>query len=121
MMGSTSYLVNARDKAGLLVAMARALAGDAEISFEGDLASCHLRELPRASALETEVLRRNTLDPLQDFVVLPLEEETIKEVLADVIHSGRLSKILHVQIAKARTSRFRRLRQLPSRVHGGSR
>ena len=59
-----------------------ALAGGARISFEGDLRHCVFPpELPRSSA-ETFVLRRNTIAPVQDFVVLPLEPETIAPILA---------------------------------------
>jgi hypothetical protein len=98
---STTYLIDARDKPGLLIAVARALAGGAHISFEGDLSCCALQRLPNASVDETEHLRRNTLSPLQDFVVLPLEPDTLKSILDEVLPDARLLKqIIHVQIVK---------------------
>ena len=92
----------ARDKPGLLVAMMRVLAGAAHISFEGRLAECRdLYALPGASEVETTVLRRNTLFPRQDFVVLPLEAPTLRPILDVVLPAGRLVRdIVHVQIER---------------------
>ena len=95
------YSLVARDKPGLLIAMMRALAGNALISFEVDLSPCQLWTIPGASAEETGSLRRNTLVPRQDFVVLPLEADTIRPILAEIIPEGRaVHDVVHVQIAK---------------------
>lgn len=93
------YWIVPRDKPGLLVAMMRALAGDAHVSFEGDLSRCKFPEQLRLSGEETDVLRRNTTSPRQDFVVVPLEADTIRPIL-DVVLPGRryLVDIIHVQI-----------------------
>lgn len=100
MMDERYWLV-ARDKPGLLIAMMRALAGNAHISFEGDLSRCQLSAIPGASGEESEALRRNTLVPRQDFVVLPLEAENIRRILAEILPSGRVvHDIIHVQIEK---------------------
>src|SRR5438552_2787504 len=97
------YWLVARDKPGLLIAMMRALAGDAHISFEGDLSRCReLFDLPGASMQETEVLRRQTLYPVQDLVVLPLEPDGIRAILDAVLPEGRVvHDIVHVQIETA--------------------
>src|SRR5438094_4041514 len=94
------YWLVARDKPGLLVAVMRALAGDAHISFEGDLSRCRgLFAMPGASTEETDALRRQTLYPVQEFVVLPLEPETVRPILAEVLPEGRVVlDIIHVQI-----------------------
>jgi hypothetical protein len=53
----------------------------------------------QASGHETEALRRQTMFPKQDFVVVPLEVETIRPIL-DVILPGRryLDDIIYIQI-----------------------
>lgn len=94
---SGAHWLVARDRPGLLHAMMRALAGKAYISFEGDLSGCMgLFDLPGADRAETPVLKRITSYPVLDFVVLPLEPETmtpiwrafdpIRRVVRDVIH-----------------------------------
>jgi hypothetical protein len=97
------YWLVARDKPGLLIAVMRALVGGAHISFEGDLSRCRgLLTLPGASTEETEDLRRQTLYPVQEFVVLPLEPETVRPILAEVLPEGRVVRdIIHVQIERA--------------------
>ncbi len=47
---------------------------DSRVSFEGDLERLALAELPGASTSETPVLRRQTLAPTLDFVVIPIRE-----------------------------------------------
>jgi hypothetical protein len=96
------YWLVARDKPGLLVAMMRALPGDAHISFEGDLSRCsRLFGLPGASPSETEILHRQTIYPVLDFVVLPLEPETIRPILDEVLPEGRaVHHIIHTQIER---------------------
>ncbi len=91
----------ARDKQGLLTAMMHALAGNAHISFEGDLSRCTFPSDLTPVTEETPSLVRNTMDPRQDFVVLPLEEQTIRPILEVVLPKKRFTKnILHIQIEK---------------------
>jgi hypothetical protein len=96
------YWLVARDKPGLLVAMMRALAGGARISLEGELSRCHgVLSLPGASVEETEVLLRATIYPVQGFVVLPLESETVRPILDQILPEGRVVRdIIHVQIER---------------------
>ena len=98
---STRYWIDPRDKPGLLHAMMQALAGDARISFEGNLSRCIFSDNLKPSADETESLCRQTAVPKQDFVVLPLELDTVKPIL-DVVLPGRryLDDIIHIQIER---------------------
>lgn len=95
------YWIVARDKPGLLVAMMRALVGNAHISFEGDLRRCAFPEGIEQSHAETAALVRNTAVPRQDFVVLPLELHTLQPILDVVLPDGRYMRdIIHIQIEK---------------------
>ncbi len=102
------YWLQARDKPGLLIAMMRLLAGDARISFEGDLSHADsLFLIPGASREETPVLRRNTTDPVQDFVVIPLDATTLPALIREAAVSDRLTHdVLHVQIEKSDALEF---------------
>jgi hypothetical protein len=94
-----------RDKARLLTAITEKLGGDAHISFEGSLRHLSLLTAPGSSQDETVALKRNTLWPQQDFVVLPLESLILKQIL--LASSGTVPRtILHVQIEKADTLQF---------------
>lgn len=59
------YWIVARDKPGLLIAMMRALAGNASISFEGDLSRCAFPPDLTQTHDETEALVRNTIIPVK--------------------------------------------------------
>jgi hypothetical protein len=93
------------DKRRLLLAMMRELAGDAHISFEGDLKALRLSSVPGASMEETEALKRNTIWPKQDFIVVPLESST-SDTIASAIGGTIPNTILHIQIAKGGSLRF---------------
>jgi hypothetical protein len=95
------YWIVARNKPGLLIAMMRALAGDAHIAFEGDLSRCALPPALGPDPSETSTLRRHTLLPRQDFVVLPLEDDTVRSILDAVLPDRRfMDDIVHIQIEK---------------------
>jgi hypothetical protein len=88
-----------RDKRAFLIAAMQELAGTAHISFEGDLSATTVPRLTGASGNETAVLKRNTLFPPQDFVVLPLEADLVRTIIAAI--GGTVSRsILHIQIEK---------------------
>jgi hypothetical protein len=75
------------------------LAGDAHISFEGDLSILGLVGLPGASQIETSVLKRNTLWPQQDFVIVPLEPSAIEAIFTRI--GGTVPRTVHhIQIEK---------------------
>lgn len=89
-----------RDKSRFLFALMTELAGNAHISFEGDLSKPSLHDLPGASTEETPTLKRNTLWPRQDFVVLPLEANDIPQIIK--AFGGTLPKaLIHIQIEKS--------------------
>jgi hypothetical protein len=83
----------------VLLALMEALAGDAHLSFEGDLHGFRLREIAGAIDQETATLKRNTRWPDQDFVVVPLEPATVRPVFS-AIGGNVPRRILHVQIEK---------------------
>jgi hypothetical protein len=81
------------------MAALRELAGSAFVSFEGDLSGTSLIGATGASDDETKALKRNTLWPKQDFVVLPLEAESVESIMAAV--GGTVPRsILHIQVEK---------------------
>jgi hypothetical protein len=88
-----------KDKKRLLLAMMEALAGDAHISFEGDLHGFRLMQIAGASDQETTTLKRNIHWPKQDFAVVPLEPEIIQSVLP-AIGGNVPHRFLHIQIEK---------------------
>ena len=88
-----------RDKRKFLIAVMRELAGDAHLSLEGDLSVTRVLDLAEASGDETAILKRNTTWPVQDFVVLPLETDSIKTIVASI--GGTVPRgIIHIQIEK---------------------
>ena len=92
-------LYKVRDKRRFLIVALAELAGAAHVSFEGDLSSTSLFEVAGASGDETRVLKRNTLSPKQDFVVLPLEREMVGPIMAAV--GGTVPRgIIHIQVQK---------------------
>src|SRR6185437_4572331 len=88
-----------RDKFAFLLAVMRQLAGGAQISFEGDLDPFSLAEIQGACSQETEVLKRNTLWPKKDFVVLPLEETTVPRI-ATAMGGSWSRRFYNIQIEK---------------------
>jgi hypothetical protein len=95
------YWLVARDKPGLLIAMMRALAGNAHVSFEGNLSRYAFPPDLRPDSKETPTLRRQTLVPELDFVVLPLEPINVQPILDVVLPERRfMNDINHIQIEK---------------------
>jgi hypothetical protein len=83
----------------LLLAMMEELAGGAHVSFEGDLRGLALFSIPGAFGEPTAALKRNTLWPKQDFVVVPLEPSMGQKIIAAI--GGTVpGAIIHVQIEK---------------------
>jgi len=94
-----SSLYKVRDKRRFLMAALRELAGSAFVSFEGDLSGTALIGATSASDDQTKALKRNTLWPKQDFVVLPLEAETVGSIMTAV--GGTVPRsILHIKVEK---------------------
>jgi hypothetical protein len=93
------YSVTVHKRRELLLAMMKELAGDAHISFEGNLQGFGILNFPGATFEETNILKRNTIWPRQDFVVVPLEPLHV-EVILNAIGGTPNRKILHIQIEK---------------------
>jgi hypothetical protein len=94
-----------RDKRRLLLAMMEELAGDAHISFGGDLRGLKLLGMSGASEEPTTALKRNTIWPKQDFIVLPLEQSMSKSIISAV--GGTVPEaIIHIQIEKGGLIQF---------------
>ena len=88
-----------RDKPRLLLALIKELGGDAHLSFEGDLHGFNLIKFPGVSDKETAILKRNTIWPRQDFLVIPLETSMGQKILSAI--SGAVpQRIIHIQIEK---------------------
>jgi hypothetical protein len=93
-------LYKIRNKRAFLTAAFRELAGSAIVSFEGSLSGTGLLNVTGASGEETKVLKRNTLWPKQDFIVLPLEPDTAASIMVAI--GGTVPRgILHIQVEKA--------------------
>src|SRR5579872_1381690 len=95
----------ALDKRRLLLALMEELAGGAHVSFEGDLGRLTLSSIPGASGEPTTALKRNTVWPKQDFVVVPLEPSMGQKIIAAI--GGTVpGAIIHIQIEKDRQLQF---------------
>jgi hypothetical protein len=87
------------DKYRLLVAVISELADTGHISLEGSLSVFNLATLPGASNSETNVLKRNTIWPKQDFLVFPIEPP-ITDALFKRLGYRVPKRIIHIQIEK---------------------
>lgn len=99
-----NWRVDTRDKPGLLWAFLRHFATDSRVSFEGDLDRLALADLPGASTSETPVLQRHTVEPIQDFVTIPITGDTI-HILEERLSAPGLFQqggaVEHVQVEHA--------------------
>jgi len=79
----------------------REYSGKALASFEGDLSTLRLEDIPGYSTHETEALKRQTLEPELDFCVVPINTETVallKVSLSKQCVLGRDGIVIHTQI-----------------------
>ncbi len=75
-------------------------AGNTQMSLEGDLSHCRFIDDLVATRDETAILKRNTIWPKQDFVVLRLTPETVGPIYKQVMQAGLKRAIIHVQIER---------------------
>jgi hypothetical protein len=95
------WWIETRDKPGLLWAFLRHFGKDSRVSFEGDLATLRLAEVPGASTAETAVLRRQTTHPTLDFVVIPVTPSALQILHERLSVSGLFQNggaLVHVQV-----------------------
>lgn len=72
---------------------------NASISFEGNLCSYDFSLFEDTTQKETLNLRRNTIAPKQDFIILPLNSKAINFLTTDTFHRiGLRNKVIHIQI-----------------------
>lgn len=98
MAAITSHRIDARDKPGFLHRVMAERACGARMTLEGDLSACHFPEGVTLSREEVGVLRRNTLAPRLDLVVLRLDPETVAPIFGE--EKGAWGGIVHVQIER---------------------
>jgi len=97
------YRLDTRDRPRLLIAMMRALAAqDCKMSLEGALSQTELAQMEGVTHEETGTLKRATLWPKLDFLVLPLTHRTLSVVEKAIISKIAFGErgIVHVQIER---------------------
>ena len=92
-----THWINVRDKPGLLHRLMREFIGG-QMSLEGDLSKCKVPDEMVVARDEVGLLKRNTLYPRQDFVVLQLKPDNIAPIFKEVLAAGLSRAIIHVQI-----------------------
>jgi hypothetical protein len=99
MADGVSHLVDVRDRPAFLRRVMFELAGNAQMLLEGDLSRCHFSQDVIVTSDETAILKRNTIAPRQDFLVLRLTSETCGPIWGQ---AGKYLKrvIIHVQIER---------------------
>jgi hypothetical protein len=101
------YYLKVRRPVPFMVSLVEAFCGDAHMSLEGDLSNLRWSGRRQVDPRIGVLLRRNTLWPKQDYVILPLEEDTLVEIKERVLPVvGLAKKVLHVQIEQHRESVF---------------
>ncbi|MFQ5500814.1 MAG: hypothetical protein ACE5EQ_00755 [Phycisphaerae bacterium] len=96
-----TYLLDIRNPVALVCSLIEWLCGNAHISLEGDLSNLDHTCVAGIKLDEWSVLRRNTIWPRQDFIILPLETETTKIIKSRILHTvGLRDRVIHVQIEK---------------------
>jgi hypothetical protein len=82
-----------------LTAVLEAFSGceSAKVSFEGDLEFMHEGGIG-GSVAETRSLRRQTIEPLRDFVVVPLSQHNLDILVSLCGRIGVRTRVHHVQI-----------------------
>ncbi len=78
-----------------------AFAGTALLSLEGDLSQVDFRGIAYASHHPPSVLQRNTIWPVQDFVIVPLTNAATQLLVQHVLpHIGLKTRVLHLLIER---------------------
>jgi len=98
----TTYRLDTRDRPQLLFAMMRALAGESgRLSLEGNLTQSELARVEGVSFEESGALKRGTLQPRLDFLILPLAPENVEEIekaIRSKLGFKGANGIIHAQI-----------------------
>jgi hypothetical protein len=97
------FWLNAKDRMALLTAMLHELCGNAHVSFEGDLSKLDFSVIPGSTTEENETLKRATLLPELNFMIVPLEINTIPLILDQLVLSKSTDlwiDLIHIQMEK---------------------
>jgi hypothetical protein len=94
-----------RDKLAFLRRLMELFIGG-RMSLEGDLSRCAFTQDIVLGREEDGVLKRNTLAPQQDFVVLRLGLDSVPLIVKQVMAAGLKRAILHVQLEQAGVLQF---------------
>jgi hypothetical protein len=100
MTEAVRHWLNVRDKPGFLQRLMVEFAGG-RMSLEGDLSKCKFADDLVLGNEEVDLLKRNTLYPRQDFIVLRLQPATIGPIFKQIMAAGLSRAIVHVQIEHA--------------------
>jgi len=97
-----TYRLDTRDRPQLLFAMVRALAGESSrLSLEGNLTQSELARVEGVSFEESGALKRGTLQPRLDFLILPLTPqnvESVEKAIQSKVGFKGANGIIHAQI-----------------------
>lgn len=84
-----------------------ALAGaESFIALEGDLSNWKLSAVAQIASVPRGALRRQTSDPLLDFAILPLQQESVSVIFRQIAQIGFNEAIVHIQIEMDGTLAF---------------
>jgi hypothetical protein len=98
MSQDNSHWLDVRDKSALLHRFMVEFAGDTRMSIEGFLEKCQFDEKFEISHAETAVLKRNTIIPKLDFIILQLLPEKVGLIFDQVMKASLDFEIIHIQI-----------------------
>jgi hypothetical protein len=95
------YILEVNEPIKLLKAIIDMFYGNAYISMEGRLKANDFSFINGISKEPTEILKRNTIEPRQDFIIFPLEADT-KEIIKQKVLSqiGLRKNIDHILVQK---------------------
>jgi hypothetical protein len=98
---NTSYRLVTRHSIDLLAAMIDSFNGNAHLFLEGDLRYFRSEQFQFLRNEPNDLLVRNTIWPLQQFVIIPLENETVHIIKRHVLNCvGIRNRVLHILMEK---------------------
>jgi len=93
------YTLHVKKALALVATVAERFRGDSLMSFEGDLSAVDFTKIAGLFRDETAALKRNTIAPRQDFVVLPLTQENVNILTARIFpRIGIRCRVLHIEV-----------------------
>lgn len=70
------------------------------MSLKGDLSTCEFPDSAIVSHDEVGVLKRNTIWPKQEFIILQLSPDTVGPIIEQIMAAGLSRRIIHLQIER---------------------